>query len=95
MFNRAWFEIVDAIPPRGRECRYWDFAATERKSAGDDPDYTAAVRVYAAPDGTYYVTDCIEEQMGPAEGERLFMAYSRKTRSPLVSGTLPIAAAGR
>ena len=31
LFNRAWFEIVDAVPAGGIEVRFWDFAATEKR----------------------------------------------------------------
>jgi predicted phage terminase large subunit-like protein len=71
VFNRSWFEIVEAVPTLGVECRFWDFAATEKKLAGDDPDYTAGVKVRVV-NGTYYVTDCIAVQAGPAEVDRIF-----------------------
>lgn len=73
VFNRSWFEIVQAIPAGGTEVRRWDFAATEKKLYGNDPDFTAGVKLYQGPEaGTWYVTDCIAEQLGPAEVERLF-----------------------
>lgn len=70
VFNRAWFEVVDAAPAQGRVVRFWDFAATEKKLKGDDPDSTCGVRM-RLHDGTYYVEDVITVQAGPAEVDRL------------------------
>ena len=72
VFNRAWFEIVpaSAVPDGGIECRFWDLAATEKKLKGDDPDYTAGVLIRKVGT-TYYVLDCIAEQVGPAEVDPL------------------------
>ncbi|MCU0503516.1 MAG: terminase family protein, partial [Anaerolineae bacterium] len=41
VFNRGWFEIVEAAPAGGLTCRFWDFASTEKALAKDDPDFTA------------------------------------------------------
>lgn len=68
VFNRAWFEIVDAVPAGGLECRFWDFAATERQLAGKDPDYTASVRMRKVDD-VYYILDVTAEQIAPAAAE--------------------------
>lgn len=78
VFNRAWFRVMppQMIPAEGFECRFWDFAATEKQSKGDDPDYTASVKIRVVGD-TYYVMDCIAVQSGPAEVERLFVTTSR------------------
>ena len=77
IFNRAWFELVPVVPEGGIECRFWDFAATRKELAKDDPDYTAGVKIRAV-DGAWYVTDAIAEQIGPAEVERLFMTTSQR-----------------
>lgn len=69
LFNRAWFEIVDAVPSGGEECRFWDFAATEKKISGRDPDYTASVRIRKVR-GTYYVLDMTAEQIGAVEADK-------------------------
>jgi len=55
VFNRGWFEIVEALPAGGLECDGWDFAATEKKQKGDDPDFTAGVGVRKVQ-GVWYVT---------------------------------------
>jgi predicted phage terminase large subunit-like protein len=77
VFNRAWFEIVDAVPAGGLECRFWDFAATEKQLAKDDPDFTAGVRVRKVG-GVYYVTDVYAEQIGPAEAETAFVNVTKQ-----------------
>jgi len=71
VFNRGWFEIVDAVPQGGEEGRGWDFAGTERTMKGDDPDFTAAVRMRKVGT-TYYITDCTTMQEGPAVVEDSF-----------------------
>jgi predicted phage terminase large subunit-like protein len=52
--ERHWFEIVDYAPAGARQVRAWDFAATEKKRKGDDPDWTAGLRL-AKMEGIYYV----------------------------------------
>jgi predicted phage terminase large subunit-like protein len=71
VFNRGWFEIVDAVPAGGVEVRYWDFASTDKELSKSDPDYSAGVKMRLV-EGVYYVTDCIAEQKGPAEVEKMF-----------------------
>lgn len=63
VFNRTWFEIVTQVPDGGVDCRGWDFAATLKKQAGDDPDFTSSVKIRKCADGFYYVTDMTEERM--------------------------------
>ena len=77
IFNRGWFETVQAVPAGGVECRFWDFSGTAKELAKDDPDYTAGVRIRAV-NGEYYVTDCIAAQAGPAEVERLFINTTKQ-----------------
>lgn len=70
VFNRNWFEIVDAAPAGGWTVRFWDLAASEKKIAGDDPDSTAGVKMRRVGD-TYYVMDSIEERIEPAKTDNL------------------------
>lgn len=77
IFNRAWFEIVDAVPAGGIECRRWDFAATEKQLAKADPDFTASTRMRLVR-GCYYVTDCTEERIGPAQADIVLVNLSRQ-----------------
>jgi predicted phage terminase large subunit-like protein len=71
VFNRAWVDIVPFAPAGGIECRRWDFAATEKKIRKADPDFTAGVKIRRV-NGEYYVLDCVADQMGPADVDRLF-----------------------
>lgn len=75
VFNRSWFEIVDIVPPGGVVCRFWDLAATKKEMKGDDPDFTAGVKVRKVSN-VYYVEDCIDVQEGPAEVDRLMKTIS-------------------
>jgi len=75
--NRAWFDIVTEIPRGARVVRFWDFAATEKKTKSHDPDYTAAVRMHYH-DKQYYITDCLAMRAGPADVEKAFKAISRQ-----------------
>jgi len=77
VFNRAWFEIIDAAPAGGEECRFWDFAATEKKIKGADPDYTAGVKLRKVR-GVYYVLDCIAVQWGPADVDTLLVNTTKQ-----------------
>jgi predicted phage terminase large subunit-like protein len=52
LFHRSWFTIVDAAPAHAKRIRYWDKAGT----AGGG-DFSAGVKLAAAPDGQFYVED--------------------------------------
>lgn len=69
MFQRADFEIVEAIPagPR-RIVRAWDFAATEAKP-GKRPDWTVGLRMILVGD-TFYVDDIVRGQWKPSVVEQ-------------------------
>lgn len=45
--DRRWFDgkILREFPAGLQYFRYWDLAATEQKSKGDDPDYTATCKM--------------------------------------------------
>ena len=87
VFNRAWFEVVAAAPGGGREVRFWDFAATEKKQKGHDPDFTAGVKM-RQNGSLFHVIDCVAEQVGPAAGDVLFV-------NTCVQDALDARAAGR
>lgn len=70
VFNRGWFEIVDAAPAGGRTVRFWDLAATERAVAKADPDFTAGVKMRRVGD-VYYILDAIAEQASPGRTDAL------------------------
>lgn len=70
VFDRAWFEVIDAAPAGGRTVRFWDLAATEKSITKPDPDYTAGVMMRRVGD-VYYVLDAIAEQVSPARTDAL------------------------
>ncbi len=70
VFNRGWFEIVDAAPAGGRTVRFWDLAATEKTVAKDDPDFTAGVKMRRVDD-VYYIMDAIAVQEAPGRVDAL------------------------
>ena len=71
LFRREWFGVVDELPVvRHRSVRYWDLAATPLR-IGNDPDYTAGVRVDYGSDGLYYVVDVQRMRGTPGEVEAL------------------------
>ena len=70
VFNRSWFEVVDAAPAGGRTMRFWDLAATERTIAKPDPDFTAGVKMRRVGD-VYFILDAIAEQASPARVDGL------------------------
>jgi predicted phage terminase large subunit-like protein len=65
VFNKAWFGIVDAVPAGGRELRFWDLAATEKKHKSKDPDFTASCKGKVV-DGIVYILDATADQIDPA-----------------------------
>jgi predicted phage terminase large subunit-like protein len=70
VFNRGWFEIVDAAPAGGRTVRFWDLAATEKTVAKPDPDFTAGVKMRRVGD-IYYIMDAIAVQESPGRVDTL------------------------
>lgn len=61
VFNKSWFEIVEAVPAGGSEVRFWDLAATEKKTA----DFTASCKGKIV-NGVFYILDTSNEQIDPA-----------------------------
>ena len=80
LFRREWFPVVDAVPAGGRVVRAYDLAATEKKAIGDDPDWTASVRVRRVPDasdarsGLFYVESARRLRGTPAAVESMILA---------------------
>jgi predicted phage terminase large subunit-like protein len=70
VFNRGWFEVVDAAPAGGRTIRFWDLAATEKTVAKPDPDFTAGVKMRRVGD-IYYILDAIAVQEAPGRVDTL------------------------
>lgn len=79
VFNREWFEIVEALPKIDQVCAYWDFAATEKEIKGakvdgkNDPDFTARCLIgYSKLEKKWYILDVLAVQQAPASVEKLF-----------------------
>lgn len=68
IFNREWFEVVDAVPDGGRLVRFWDFAGTAKKTIKDDPDFTASVKMKRVGN-TYYILDSTADQIAPSKAD--------------------------
>jgi phage terminase large subunit-like protein len=69
IFNRNWFEIVNAIPEkRGVTVRFWDFAATAKEFATKTSFYSANIKMTLI-DGIYYIADCDWEQVSGDDGD--------------------------
>jgi len=65
-FDRAWFEIVRALPAGCIFIRYWDKAGTEGGG-----DYSAGVLMARAPNGLYYIADVVRGQWSSARREAI------------------------
>lgn len=59
IYKRSWFEIVDAIPAGGVECRAWDLAGTKKSQKNSNPDWTVGLKGKRTGDGTFYVTGMV------------------------------------
>ena len=67
-FERHWFEIVDSAPKTNSVVRYWDMAATEKKSS-NDPAHTAGVKM-SMKNGVYYIENIIRFRGEPFQVEK-------------------------
>jgi predicted phage terminase large subunit-like protein len=65
MFDRSWFELVDAAPISSMRVRAWDLAATDPLKSGTDPAYTAGVKMSKSKDGIYYMESIVRFQKDP------------------------------
>jgi predicted phage terminase large subunit-like protein len=65
VFNRVWFELVDAVPADCQWARYWDKAAT----AGGG-DWTVGAKM-GFKDDVFYVTDVVRGQWGSGDREKI------------------------
>jgi predicted phage terminase large subunit-like protein len=63
IFNRAWFELVEAAPAQGSTLRYWDKASTP--GAGD---WSAGCKIRRF-NGIYYIMDVTRGQWSSADRE--------------------------
>ncbi len=86
-FNRAWCQVVDAVPAGLAVKRGWDLAATP-KTEHNDPDWTVGVKLGRSADGRYFVLDCRRLRGTPAAVERL-LANTAAEDGPDVEIALP------
>lgn len=84
VYNRDWFEIVEAVGTGGLDVRFFDLAATAKKiqkkaesRGGDDPDYTATVKLRKR-NGVWTVIDAYQIQTAPANVEKLVFELARQ-----------------
>ena len=76
VFDRHWFEPV-LTPDLGEtEVRFWDFAATERQTAGADPDYTATVKM-RRQGNTYTIVHAAQRRLAPPDVEAWLLEMAR------------------
>lgn len=61
IFNKAWFEIVEAVPAGGQELRFYDLAATAKEVA----DFTASCKGKIVG-GVVYILDASNDRFDPA-----------------------------
>ena len=87
MFHRDWFEIVDAAPANIQWVRGWDLAATESKQ-GQDPAFTAGVKVGIDLNGVYYIGNVVKGQLSAGKVERLIKNTASQD-GPTVTVDLP------
>lgn len=72
MFRRSWFKIVDNVPDKfKRVVRFWDLAASVPKKLGDDPDWTAGVKIARTEEGQFFILDVRRIRGTPLEVENL------------------------
>lgn len=61
VFNKSWFEIVDAVPMGGQIVRAWDLAATAKKTANSTASNKGKIL-----NGIIYILDATNEKTDPA-----------------------------
>ena len=98
LFQREWFEIVDAIPAEAQRCRGWDTAATPGGG-----DWTVGVKI-AQNNGHYFIEDVRRGQLSAAAVDSLIAQTTaldgkrckqREEQEPGSSGKAVIAARSR
>lgn len=77
MFQRDWFEVVPPPTAKMKVVRRWDMAATE-EGEGEDPDWTAGVKVGLGEDGVFYVLDVVRFRDTPGGNEKRVAATASK-----------------
>jgi predicted phage terminase large subunit-like protein len=86
VFNRTWFEIIHQVRDAGKVCRFFDFAATEKKIRGADPDYTATVRM-RKDDNIYVVEHAEQRRLAPPDIDAWMRELAEADRAELGPNT--------
>jgi predicted phage terminase large subunit-like protein len=75
VFNREWFDVVEPneVPEsddqfHAWDVRFWDFAASEKTTKGDDPDWSVGTRI-RKHNGKFYVMDVKRFRATPGDLE--------------------------
>lgn len=77
LFQKEWFDIIDAIPSGWRSVvRFWDRASTYPSSKNPNPDWTRGLKMYSYDNGTFVVADLKSDRNRPFEIEKLIKAVS-------------------
>ncbi|VTS05287.1 Marine sediment metagenome DNA, contig: S01H1_C01699 (Fragment) OS=marine sediment metagenome GN=S01H1_03183 PE=4 SV=1: Terminase_6 [Tuwongella immobilis] len=67
MMRENWFPVVETLPERLTEVRYWDLAATSPDEA-EDPDWSVGIRMgRAANKGAFYIRHMARLRESPAQ----------------------------
>jgi predicted phage terminase large subunit-like protein len=69
LFQRHWFELVNAIPHDATRVRYWDRAATVA-TKGSDPDYTVGLKLAKDKHGVMYIEDIVRIRASSLEVQK-------------------------
>jgi len=73
LFQRSWFKPIGALPAGSRRTvRAWDLAAT-KKTATNNPDYTAGVRLSRGGDGMFIIEGVQRFRGSPLEVDQAIM----------------------
>jgi predicted phage terminase large subunit-like protein len=82
VFNRDWFKLVQPadVPGGGVEGIGFDFAATVKQMAGDDPDYSARVKMRKV-NGRFYVLDMEMDRIAAGEIDQWVLTTAQRDRT--------------
>lgn len=69
-FQRAWCQVVDAVPNDMRIVRGWDLAGTP-KTETNDPDWTCGTKIGKTSDGRYFILHHAYDRLSPSGVERM------------------------
>ncbi len=70
VFKSDWFIKVPTPGNIIKLVRYWDFASSEKENKGDDPDFTASVKMGLLASGGCVILDTTSDLLTPGEVER-------------------------